>query len=88
MTYLNEIYKNKKIIISGYTLKISDLNNIKTSELDSQIKIRLPKIFKKLIEIESQKNGRSKAAEILHRLRVSFIKNIDISETQNEKSKK
>jgi hypothetical protein len=71
---LKNVYENEYLLIKGFSSKITELERIKTKESDQQIKLRVPPFFKQMIEIESKKNGRSKAAEILHRLRMSFIK--------------
>jgi hypothetical protein len=49
------------------------LKRIRTNKMDYQIKIRLPIDLKQQIEISARKNGRSKVAEIVFRLRNSFL---------------
>lgn len=49
-----------------------EMNRLKTILEDPQIKIRITPFIKSNIAVAAKKNGRSKAAEILHRLKLSF----------------
>ncbi len=75
---LESIYRNERLIINGFSCNINEVDRIKPKETDPQIKIRIPPFFKQIIDIESKKNGRSKTAEILHRLKMSFENNKSI----------
>ena len=50
----------------------SKRNRSRTKEGDPQLKIRIPEDLKETIEKSAEKNGRSRVAEILYRLRKSL----------------
>lgn len=71
---LNEAFyvyqSNRYKMVEGIDKK---KQRIRTNGNDPQMKIRVPKDLKEMLEKFAEKNGRSKVAEILYRLRKSFL---------------